>query len=47
MFLCGDTREKDVIILCYLNGSIVQESEGFSYDKPPNKPIKVKSGIRV
>ena len=39
--------EKNVTIFCYLNGNIVQESEGFSYDKPPNKPIKVKSGIWV
>ena len=37
--------KKDVSILCYLNGSIVKESWGLSYDKSPNKPIKVKSRI--
>ena len=45
MFLCSDMGEKDVTILCYWNGSIVQGLEGLSYDKPPNKAIKVKSGI--
>ena len=37
--------EKDVTILCYWNGSIVKGLEGLAYDKPPNKAIKVKSGI--
>ena len=45
MFLCSDMGEKDVTILCYWNGSIVQRLKGLSYYKPPNKAIKVKSGI--
>ena len=37
--------EKNVTILCYWNGNIVQGSEDLFYDKPPTKAIKVKSGI--
>ena len=45
MFLCSDMGEKNVTILCYWNGNIVRGSEDLSYDKSPNKAIKVKSGI--
>ena len=36
---------ENVTIFCYWNGSIVQGSEGLSYDKPLNKVIKVNSRI--
>ncbi|OMO88979.1 Drug/metabolite transporter [Corchorus olitorius] len=35
-------KEKDITILCYWNGNIVEGLEGLCYDQPPNKAIKVK-----
>lgn len=37
--------KKDITMFCYWNGNTIQGSEGLSYDKPPNKAIKVKSGM--
>ncbi|OMP12227.1 MuDR family transposase [Corchorus olitorius] len=38
-------KEKDITILCYWNGNIVEGLEGLCYDQPPNKAVKVKLGL--